>query len=79
LAGTAAIVRSCTDWSILERESATLPAADRGTCRRQGIAQGELAIHAARRSSMTSKLVVFLIADFRVTNTHSRFRGLTST
>jgi transposase InsO family protein len=38
----------------------------------QGIAPGQLTVHADRGSSMTSKPVAFLLADLGVTKTHSR-------
>src|SRR2546428_13002238 len=41
-------------------------------CARQGIAPGDLTLHADRGSSMTSKPVAFLLADLGVTKTHSR-------
>jgi transposase InsO family protein len=42
------------------------------TNRRQGIARGQLTIHADRGSSMKSKPVALLMADLGVTKTHSR-------
>lgn len=60
-------------WMVAPRESAVL--AQRliaGTCARQGVAPGQLTIHADRGSSMRSKLVAQLLADLGVTKTHSR-------
>ena len=42
------------------------------TCAKQGIGPGQLAIHADRGSSMTSKPVAFLLADPGITQSHSR-------
>jgi putative transposase len=41
-------------------------------CLRQGIAAGQLTIHADRGSAMTSKVVAQLLVDLGVTKTHSR-------
>jgi putative transposase len=65
--------RYVVGWMVAHRESATL--ANRlieDTCERQGIDKGQLTIHADRGSSMTSKLVAFLLADLGVTKSHSR-------
>lgn len=65
--------RYVVGWMIAHRESATL--AERliqETIEKQGIAPGQLFIHADRGSSMTSKPVAFLLADLGVTKTHSR-------
>lgn len=65
--------RYVVGWMIAHRESAAL--ADKlisETCDRQGIAPGQLTLHADRGSSMTSKAVAFLLADLGVTKTHSR-------
>ena len=65
--------RYVVGWLAAYREAALL--AERliaETCRRQGIAPGQLTIHADRGSSMTSKPVAFLLADLGVTKTHSR-------
>jgi putative transposase len=40
--------------------------------KKQSIPPGQLAIHADRGSSMTSKPVAFLLADLGVTKSHSR-------
>jgi hypothetical protein len=42
------------------------------TCAKQGIAPGQLTLHADRGSSMRSKPVALLLADLGVTKTHSR-------
>jgi putative transposase len=65
--------RYVVGWLAAYREAASL--AERliaETCRRQGIAPGQLTIHADRGSSMTSKPVAFLLADLGITKTHSR-------
>jgi putative transposase len=38
------------------------------TCAKQGIARGQLSLHADRGSSMTSKPVALLLADLGVTS-----------
>jgi len=65
--------RYVTGWMVARRESGTL--AKRlieDSCRKQGIMEGHLSIHADRGSSMRSKLVAHLLADLGVTKTHSR-------
>jgi putative transposase len=65
--------RYVVGWMVAHRESARL--AERlieETLRKQGIAPGQLTLHADRGSSMTSKPVAFLLADLGVTKTHSR-------
>jgi putative transposase len=65
--------RYVVGWMIAPRESANL--AKRliaETCRRQGIKQSQLTLHADRGSSMKSKTVALLLADLGVTKTHSR-------
>ena len=65
--------RYATGWMVATRESAAL--AEKlisQTCAGQGISAGQLAIHADRGSSMTSKPVAFLLADLGVTQSHSR-------
>ena len=65
--------RYVTGWMVATRESAAL--AERliaETCAKQGIAPGQLTIHADRGSSMTSKPVAFLLADLGITQSHSR-------
>ena len=65
--------RHAVGWMVATRESAAL--AEKliaATCAKQGIAGGQLTIHADRGSSMTSKPVAFLLADLGVTQSHSR-------
>jgi len=65
--------RYVVGWMVAESESGTL--AERlieATCEKQGIASGQLTIHADRGTSMTSKSVALLMADLGVTRTHSR-------
>jgi len=65
--------RFVVGWMVARREAARLAEqliAD--TCRRQGIAPGQLTLHADRGSSMRSKPVAHLLADLGVTQTHSR-------
>jgi putative transposase len=65
--------RNVVGWMVADGESAVL--AKRlieESCRRQGIKQGQLTVHADRGSSMTSKQVALLLADLGVTKTHSR-------
>jgi len=65
--------RYVVGWMVAHRESAALAEKlIRATCARQGIAPGELTVHADRGSSMTSKPVALLLADLGVTKTHSR-------
>jgi putative transposase len=65
--------RYVVGWMVAHAESAKL--AEKliaETCTRQGIADGQLTIHADRGSSMTSKPVALLLADLGITKTHSR-------
>jgi len=65
--------RYVVGWMVAYRESAVL--AERliaATCQRQGIAPGQLTLHADRGSSMRSKTVAFLLADLGITKSHSR-------
>ena len=65
--------RYVVGWMVAPHESAELAKRLIGeTCAKQGIAPGQLTIHADRGSSMTSKPVAFLLADLGVTKTHSR-------
>ncbi|WP_095960600.1 IS3 family transposase [Corallococcus macrosporus] len=65
--------RYVVGWMVAHRESATLAKKLlAATCERQGVAPGQLTIHADRGSSMTSKPVALLMADLGVTKTHSR-------
>ena len=60
-------------WMLASRESAMLAQKlIRETCHKQGIARGQLTVHADRGSSMTSRPVALLLADLGVTKTHSR-------
>ena len=65
--------RYAVAWTIQHRESASV--AEQLIAQavaQQGVAPGQLTIHADRGSSMTSKPVAFLLADLGVTKTHSR-------
>jgi putative transposase len=65
--------RYVVGWTIQYRESARV--AEQLIAQaiaQQGIAPGQLTIHADRGSSMRSKPVAFLLADLGVTKTHSR-------
>ncbi|MGH8471798.1 MAG: IS3 family transposase, partial [Gammaproteobacteria bacterium] len=65
--------RYVVGWMIAPQESAelahTLIAA---TCDKEGIARGQLTLHADRGTSMRSKPVAMLLADLGVTKSHSR-------
>jgi putative transposase len=65
--------RYAVGWMVAHREHADL--AERliaETIAKQEVPTGQLTLHADRGSSMTSKPVVFLLADLGVTKTHSR-------
>lgn len=65
--------RYVVGWMVAPRETASL--AKRliaETCRRQGIVEAQLTLHADRGTSMKSKSVAFLLADLGVTKSHSR-------
>ena len=65
--------RYVVGWMVAPRESAERAKLLIGeTCRKQGIAPGQLDIHADNGSSMTSKPVAFLMGDLGVTKSHSR-------
>jgi putative transposase len=65
--------RYVVGWMVAERESKQLARKlIEHTLRKQGIAPGQLTLHADRGSSMTSKPVALLCADLGVTKTHSR-------
>jgi len=65
--------RYVVGWMVADRESGTLAEKlIRETCERQGIAPGQLTVHADRGTSMKSKPVALLLADLGVTKTHSR-------
>jgi putative transposase len=65
--------RYVTGWMVARQEQAAL--AERliaDTLAKQGIAAGQLTMHADRGIAMTSKPVALLLADLGVTKTHSR-------
>ena len=65
--------RYVVGWMVATRESAVL--AEKliaAACAKQGIARGQLSLHADRGSSMTSKPVALLLADLGITQSHSR-------
>jgi len=65
--------RYVVGWMVAERESALL--AERlisESCKKQGVPEGQLTLHADRGSSMRSKRVAHLLADLGITKTHSR-------
>jgi putative transposase len=65
--------RYVVGWMIAPHESAAL--AERliaETCAKQGIAPGQLTLHADRGGAMRSKPVALLLADLGVVKTHSR-------
>ena len=65
--------RYVVGWMIAHRESATLAKKlIEESCQRQGITPGQLAIHADRGPSMTSKMIAHLYADLGITQSHSR-------
>ena len=65
--------RYVVGWTIQHRESAEVAKQlIAQAVAQQGIAPGQLTIHADRGSSMRSKPVAFLLADLGVTKTHSR-------
>ena len=65
--------RYVTGWLLATRESAVLATQlIEETCRRQGIASGQLTTHTDRGSSMTSKPVALLLADLGITKSLSR-------
>jgi putative transposase len=65
--------RYATGWMVATCESAALAGKlIAATCAKQHITRGQLAIHAGRGSSMTSKPVAFLLAGLGITQSHSR-------
>lgn len=65
--------RYVVGWLLADAESSALAEKLIGeACALQGIAPGQLTIHADRGSSMKSKPVAMLLADLGVTKTHSR-------
>lgn len=65
--------RYVVGWMVAPNESGTLAKKlIAESCEKQGIAPGELTLHADRGSSMRSKPVACLLADLSVTQSHSR-------
>jgi putative transposase len=65
--------RYVTGWLLADREQAALAEGlIAEAAARQGIAPGQLTLHADRGSSMTSKPVALLLADLGITKTHGR-------
>jgi putative transposase len=65
--------RYVVGWMIAPRESAELAhELIAATCDKEGIARGQLTLHADRGTSMRSKPVALLLADLGVTRSHSR-------
>jgi putative transposase len=65
--------RYVTGWLLAEREQAALAEGlIAAAAAQQGIAPGQLTLHADRGSSMTSKPVALLLADLGITKTHAR-------
>jgi len=65
--------RFVVGWMVAQQESAVLAKRLIGeTCKRQGVSEGQLTLHADRGPSMRSKAVALLLSDLGVTKTHSR-------
>ena len=65
--------RYVVGWMVAHRESATLAKQlIAASCKRHGIDEGQLTLHADRGSSMKSKSLALMLADLGVTKTHSR-------
>jgi putative transposase len=65
--------RAVVGWLVAERESAALAEElIAASAAKQGIAPGQLTLHADNGASMTSKAVALLLADLGVTKSHSR-------
>jgi len=65
--------RYVVGWMLAREESARLAKElIEESCRRQGIIEDQLTIHADRGPSMKSKTLALLLADLGVTKTHSR-------
>jgi len=65
--------RYVVGWLVAERESAALAKKlITETVEKQGIKPGQLAIHADRGPSMTSKPLALLLSDLTITKSHSR-------
>jgi len=65
--------RYVVGWMIAERETAALgQQLIEATCAKQGIAPGQLTLHADRGAPMVSKTITQLLLDLGVAKTHSR-------
>jgi transposase InsO family protein len=65
--------RYVVGWMVAERESAELAQQLIGeSCAKQGIARGQLTVHADNGPAMTAKSVALLLADLGVVQSHSR-------
>lgn len=65
--------RYAVGWMIATKESAALAQQlITETCAKQGVAPGQLTIHADRGAPMTAKSTALMMADLGVTKTHSR-------
>ena len=65
--------RFVVGWMVAQQESAALAKRLIGeACKRQGVSEGQLTLHADRGPSMRSKAVALLLSDLGVTKTHSR-------
>src|SRR5437667_1998767 len=65
--------RYVVGWLVADCESTSLAKVLLGeSCQKQGIAPGQLTVHADRGSSMKSHGVALLLANLGVTKTHSR-------
>ena len=65
--------RYVVGWMVMEAESAEVAEAFIAeTCAKEGIAPGQLTLHADRGSAMTSKCVAQLLVDLQVRKSHSR-------
>jgi putative transposase len=65
--------RYVVGWTLAKHEYASIAhALIEETCKRHGIAPGQLTLHADNGSPMISKPVAFLMADLGVTKSHSR-------
>jgi putative transposase len=67
--------RYVVGWLLAQQENASLAQRlIRETCIKQGVAPGQLVLHADRGAAMTSKTVAQLLADLGVDKTHARPR-----
>ena len=65
--------RFVVGWMVAQRESAELATQLMGeSVHKQGIAEGQLLIHADNGAAMTSKVLALKLADLGVTKSHSR-------